>query len=137
METINIDILPGDVTPVCHASQYDVGRTIQINLMQDSKPYEVEFGQRLVLEMKKPDTNVVSAPINYNVGNSTIYFTTTEQMCACPGSNKCEIRITKGNISIGTLNFILEVERDPKIEIESTSEIYDLAQRIIDIVRRW
>lgn len=137
METINIDILPGDVTPVCHASQYDVGRTIQINLMQDSKPYEIEFGQHLVLEMKKPDTNVISAPVNYRTGKSTIYFTTTEQMCACPGSNKCEIRIYKGKTSIGTLNFILEVERDPKVEIESISEIYDLGQRIIDIVKRW
>lgn len=136
METINMDILPGDVTPVCHASQYDVGRTIQINLMQDSKPYDVEFGQRLVLEMKKPDTNVISAPINYRTGNSTIYFTTTEQMCACPGTNKCEIRIYKGETSIGTLNFVLKVERDPKVEIESISEIYDLEQRIIDIVRR-
>lgn len=137
MENIIIDILPGAAWPVCHASQCDVGRVIQINIKDISTLYKINRRDTLIFEMKKPDTTIVTSYVNYSIGSSTIYLTTTEQMCACPGSCLCEIKITKKDYSVGTLNFILEIEEDPGINIESVSEIVDMEQRIIRAVKKW
>ena len=137
MEKITIDILPGDTIPVCHASKCDVGRVIQINLIEDSIPLVLGNDKTLIIEMKKSDTTIVTAPAVYNIGDSSITFVTTEQMCSCPGRNFCEIRFSKKDYSVGSLNFILEIEDDPGKEVESVSEIYDLEQRILDAIRKW
>ena len=34
MESFNLNIIPGKDRPVCHASQYDIGRTIRVNLFE-------------------------------------------------------------------------------------------------------
>lgn len=137
MENIVIDILPGVAWPVCHASQCDVGRVIQINIKDISILYSINEEEILTFEMKKPDTTIVTSPVNYSIGSSTIYLTTTEQMCACPGTCLCEIKITKKDYSIGTLNFILEIEEDPGCNIVSVSEIDDMEQRIMRAVKKW
>lgn len=137
MENIVIDILPGVAWPVCHASQCDVGRVIQINIKDISILYSINEEEILTFEMKKPDTTIVTSPVNYSIGSSTIYLTTTEQMCACPGTCLCEIKITKKDYSIGTLNFILEIEEDPGCNIVSVSEIADMEQRIMRAVKKW
>ena len=137
MENIVLDILPGAAWPVCHASQCDVGRVIQINLKEISKNYSIDGEQYVTFEMKKPDGNVVTSKISYLAGSSTIYLTTTEQMCSCPGSNICEIRIKKKKYNVGSLNFILEIEEDPDNYVESLSEIGDLDLRILDVIKIW
>lgn len=137
MENITIDIIPGDVHPVCHASQKDVGRVIQINIKEISEYFIIDGSKSFVFEMKKPDTCVVTAPVTYSYNDYKLYLTTTEQMCACSGSNICEIKITERKTVIGTLNFILEIEDNPDNITESVSEIYDLEDRIREIVRKW
>ena len=137
MENIVIDILPGVAWPVCHASQCDIGRVIQINIKDISVLYNINEEEILTFEMKKPDTTIVTSPVNYSIGSSIIYLTTTEQMCACPGKCLCEIKITKKDYSVGTLNFILEIEEDPGCNIISVSEIADMEQRIMRAVKKW
>ena len=137
MENVVLDILPGAAWPVCHASQCDVGRVIQINIKDISVLYEINKKETLTFEMKKPDTTIVTSSVNYSIGSSTIYLTTTEQMCACPGTCLCEIKITKKDYSVGTLNFILEVEEDPGCNIVSVSEISDMEQRIMRAIKKW
>lgn len=137
MENIVINFLPGAAPPVCHASQCDIGRVIQINIHDISLLYQIPSDVTLTFEMKKSDTTIVTAPVIYNVGSSVIYLTTTEQMCASPGTCLCEIKITKKDYSVGTLNFILEIEEDPETNINSISEISDLEERIIRAVKRW
>ncbi len=137
MENILIDILPGADWPVCHASQCDVGRVIQINIKDISVLYKIKNKEILTFEMKKPDTTIVTSYVNYSIGSSVIYLTTTEQMCACPGTCICEIKITKKDYSVGTLNFILEIEEDPGVSIVSVSEIVDIEQRILRAIKKW
>lgn len=137
MENIVIDILPGVAWPVCHASQCDVGRVIQINIKDISVLYNINEEEILTFEMKKPDTTIVTSPVNYSISSSIIYLTTTEQMCACPGTCLCKIKITKKDYSVGTLNFILEIEEDPGCNIISVSEIADMEQRIMRAVKKW
>ena len=137
MENIVIDILPGADWPVCHASQCDVGRVIQINIKDISVLYKIKSKETPTFEMKKPDTTIVTSYVDYSIGDSTVYLTTTKQMCACPGTCLCEIKFTKKNYSVGTLNFILEIEEDPGVNIESVSELADIEQRILRAIKKW
>lgn len=137
MENIVIDILPGKDVPVCHASKGDVGRVIQLKLMDGYIPFDLSGYDTLVLDMKKPDTNIVTIPVTYDSNTSIISITTTEQMCSCQGRCLCEIKISNQDVKVGTLNFILEVEDGPGKDIVSVSEIYDLEQRIRDVIKKW
>lgn len=133
MERITLNIVPNGITPVCHASQFDIGRVIRLDLMDGMQGYELT-DEDIELCVRKPDDNIVTAGVEVVSGNTFVYIVTTEQMTACKGDNKCELRITKGETDIGTLNFIMRCEEDPLAEgIESESEIHNLTTQIESI----
>ena len=135
MEQINLNLIPGEIFPVCHASQYDVGRQIRINLFDGPSVFTLSGIETLVLDVKKPDTCVVTVEVT-NTSSDYVIITTTQQMTACPGQNMCEIKITNGSTVIGTLNFIMEVEEDPLNNgVTSQSAIHDLYNQVEEIVR--
>lgn len=134
METFNLNIIPGKTCPVCHASQYDIGRTIRINLFENAAVYTLDGTETVSLSVRKTDGNVVTASVT-NTSDSFVEIVTTEQMTACHGANLCELKIEKGADVIGTMNFILEVEQDPlEGGIASQSEIDNLATQVAAIV---
>lgn len=132
MEQIRLDLIPGKSAPVCHASQYDVGRTIRLNLVEDGSEYSIPAGTTAEIHIRKPDNNIISAAVTATQGNKYIDIVTAEQWTACAGTNLCEIVLTNGGNVIGTINFILEVEMDP-IDGGSASEsvIYNI-QALVD-----
>lgn len=113
MEQIRLDLIPGKNPPVCHASQYDVGRTIRLNLVEGGSEYSIPSGTTAEIHIRKPDNNIISAAVTATQGNKYIDIVTAEQWTACAGTNLCEIVLTNGGNVIGTINFILEVEMDP------------------------
>lgn len=134
METFNLNIIPGKTCPVCHASQYDIGRTIRINLFENAAVYTLDGTETVSVSVRKTDGNVVTASVT-NTSDSFVEIVTTEQMTACHGANLCELKIEKGADVIGTMNFILEVEQDPlEGGIASQSEIDNLANQVAAIV---
>lgn len=132
IETIKLDRVPKGKMPVLHASQYDNGRTHGIDLTNLGEEWKLDGTEKLTINERKVDNNICSMDIeNTFVGSSHIEFASFLQMCACAGSNFCELRISKGGVDIGTLNFILEVEPDPTADgIESESEIRNLKTQI-------
>ena len=120
-EQIYIDLIPGKLPPTCHASQYDIGRTIRINLTEGGAPYTLDGTETITVEVRKPDGNFVTASCTATLGNTYVDVVTTEQMTACAGMNLCNLKIEKGGSTIGTLNFIMAVEQDP-IDGASASE---------------
>lgn len=132
MEQIRLDLIPGKNPPVCHASQYDVGRTIRLNLVEGGSEYSIPSGTTAEIHIRKPDNNIISAAVTATQGNKYIDIVTAEQWTACAGTNLCEIVLTNGGNVIGTINFILEVEMDP-IDGGSASEsvIYNI-QALVD-----
>lgn len=134
MERITLNIVPKGITPVCHASQYDKGREIGLDLMDGLQGFVLSGTETLELRVRKPDNNVVTAAVE-NTSSAFVVFETTEQMTACEGVNLCELRITDGNdVLIGSLNFNMKVEVDPlKDGIESETEIHNLETQIADI----
>ena len=133
MERITLNIIPKGITPVCHASQFDIGRVIRCDITDDLQGY-VFSNETVELRVRKPDDNVVTASVDVVSGDTFVLIETTEQMTACDGVNKCELRIMKGDVRIGSLNFDMKVEVDPlKDGIESETEIHNLETQIHDM----
>ena len=136
MEQIRLDLIPDGSMPVCHASQYDDGRVIRVNLTENGADYTLS-DEVITLGVRKGDGCAVTSAIAFESGKKYVDIVTTEQMCAVAGSNLAELKITKNGAIIGTLNFILQVELDPLDEgINSSSKIHDLqAQVDRDVLR--
>ena len=134
MESFNLNIIPGKDRPVCHASQFDIGRTIRVNLFEGFNVFTLDGTEVISLSVRKPDGNVVTEAVT-NTSDSYVEFVTTEQMTACHGSNLCELKLEKGADVIGTMNFILDVEQDPlEGGVQSASEIDNLQTQVAGMV---
>lgn len=134
MESFNLNIIPGKDRPVCHASQYDIGRTIHVNLFEGFNVFTLDGTEVISISVRKPDGNVVTESVT-NTSDSYVELVTTEQMTACHGSNLCELKLEKGADVIGTMNFILEVEQDPlEGGVQSASEIDNLQTQVAGMV---
>ena len=132
METIKLDLIPGKKMPSLHASQYDDGREHGIDLFDNGVVYKLDGTETLTINERKGDDYICSLDIENTFADTNhIEFASTEQMCAVWGNNICELVIAKGEKTIGTLNFILEVEPSPtEGGIESESEIKNLTRQI-------
>lgn len=134
MEIINLDMVPGKKSPVCHASQYDDGRVIRFNLYDSGLPYTLDGTESITFEVRKPDGNIVISTLT-NTSDSYVDVVTTEQMTAVKGANLCEVRVEKGGTNIGSLNVIMAVEMDPTDGgIASASAIDNLRSQISGMV---
>ena len=134
MEVIKLNLIPNGASPVAHASQYDEGRSIRFDLFEGAEVYTLDGTEVLECDIKKPDGNIVTVAVT-NTSDSYIEVETTLQMCACAGNSFGKIKITKGAKVIGTLNFILAVERSPlEGGIESDSGIHNLQEQIGEVV---
>ena len=131
IEAINLNIIPNGVNPVCHVSQYDTGRQIKINLFEGNNPYIIPSGASFTLNVRKPDNTIVTQSVSGTQGDTFLNITTTQQMTACVGENLCELKLTISTLVVGTLNFIMQVERDVLADgIPSQSEIHDLNELV-------
>lgn len=134
MEQITLNMIPKGITPMCHASQYDKGRHIRLNIMDGLQGYKLT-DETAEIRVRKPDNNIVTAAGTYTAGTAYVDLFTTEQMTACDGDNECELRLTRGEQRIGSLNFKMRVEKDPlKDGIESETVIHNLEQEVADLV---
>ena len=134
MEQVNINIVPNGIKPICHVSQYDKGRQIRLNLYDGDNRYTLSGTETLELDVKKADGTVYTNEIT-NTEDNYLIISTAEEMTSAYGENFCNIKITDDTVVIGSLNFILDVEKSPLDDgVTSSSFIYDLRQQIIDIL---
>lgn len=127
MEIIKLNLIPNGVNPTCHAKQYDEGRVIRFELFDGLTPYTLQSGDTVTLNLRKPDNTIIETSVTATQGNKYVDLVTTEQMCACVGYNLGTFKIANGSVDIGTLNFIMAVERDVLADgIPSQSVIEDL-----------
>lgn len=135
MEIIKLNLIPTGITPTCHCSQYDNGRTIRVDLFNGFTPYVLQSGDTVTLNVRKPDNTIVVTSLTATQGNTYVNIETTEQMCACVGFNLCDLTIENGSKKIGTLNFIMQIERDVLANgIPSQSQIDDLEELVREAV---
>ena len=53
MHTIKVDLVPGKSAPVCYASQFDVGRQIKIELLNNGQPYTLAGTETVTFNERK------------------------------------------------------------------------------------
>ena len=130
MEIIKLNIIPSGVNPTCHASQYDEGRVIRVELFEGLTPFTLQASDEIGLAIRKPDDKIVTMLVE-NTEDNYVDIVTTNQACAVVGANLCELTIKRSSVTIGTLNFFMQVERDPLADgDDSESEIRDLQERV-------
>lgn len=130
MEIIKLNIIPSGVNPTCHASQYDEGRVIRVELFEGLTPFTLQASDEIGLAIRKPDDKIVTMLVE-NTEDNYVDIVTTKQACAVVGANLCELTIKRSSVTIGTLNFFMQVERDPLADgDDSESEIRDLQERV-------
>ena len=135
MEAIKVNLIPNGIPQTCHASQYDEGRQIRLDLFDGFTPYVIKSGDTFTLNVRKPDNHVIIETITGTEGNTYLVIETTEQMTAVMGKNLCEIRVENDGDNIGSLNFIMEVEKDVIANgIPSESVIEDLDALVAEAV---
>ena len=135
MEAIKVNLIPNGIPQMCHASQYDEGRQIRLDLFDGFTPYVIQSGDTFTLNVRKPDNHVVIETVTGTEGNTYLVIETTEQMTAVMGKNLCEIRVENDGDNIGSLNFIMQVEKDVIANgIPSESVIEDLDALVAEAV---
>ena len=108
MQTNNLNVTPTGVMPRVNVSQYDNNREVHFLLFDGSASYTPPTGAEIRVEGTKKDGNGFSYECTYSGNNVTV--TIKSQMTVFAGDVLCELRISKGDLDIGTLNFILGVE---------------------------
>ncbi len=110
-QSINVNVTPGYFPPAINVSQYDVGRTFVLNLVDSSGAYNIPSGATVKLEGTKPSGFGFS--LTGSVSNNAVTFVTTSTVTAEAGVVPCEVSITSSGTVIGTANLNLYVEESP------------------------
>ena len=116
MEKIKLNLIPNGVSPVCHTSQNDNGRLIEVELLDGITPYTLVSGDALTVLVKRPDNILITKDLTAEVGSISTVIDVSSEMTAIEGVNECEIRLTNSDVIIGSLNFFMSVEQALKAE---------------------
>ena len=106
-----LDVVPGGVEPVIHASVGDTNTRIAFELIARCGNFFLQGGTEVAIKGRRSDGEKVTAPAYIN--GSRVYVTLTEGMTASAGRGRYEVVLTKSGKTMGTANFILMVERRP------------------------
>lgn len=115
-QVLTIDLEPNGRAPrvLVHASQYDDGREVRVNLTMEGRPYELPEGATVSLSTRKPSGSITYSAVAATAGESHVVFALTEQMTAEYGASLCELSIIgDGQDPIGTANWLMLVEMSP------------------------
>lgn len=146
-QTCILNMIPSGVMPRIYASQYDKQtNAITFSLYDGITPFTIPSGAAVLINGTKPDKKGFSYSAASWSGNTVICNVTT-QMTAVDGEVLCELRIRTQADIIGSMNFLLVVEKSalkddsvlsetqiPLIEqaIEIAANLADYIQTAVD-----
>ena len=136
-QKIVLNLVPGEVPPMAHVTQDDVGREIQLVLIDGDTPFTLSSSYTYSLHGTKPSgTGFAYDDIVTVVNQNTLEFKTTAQMTVAEGPVRCGLIIYSGDEHIETLNFILMVQR-AALGAETIIDSSDFGSIITDAVAEW
>lgn len=113
-QTMNLNLIPGQVKPRFNISQFDTGsRTLRFLLYNGSQAFNLATGMTVRIEGIKPDLHGFSYFATITAGTNRVEADLTEQMSCVYGDVDCELVLLQGSQRLGTLNFVLTVEKAP------------------------
>lgn len=111
IQTKTVDITPMKITlPVIEMSQYDLGRQVIVHMKDGSDWFDLT-GYTAKLQGTKPSG--FGYTVDGVVDGHDITFASNYDMTSEAGFIPSEVRLTKGGVSLGSLNVILHVEKTP------------------------
>ena len=123
-QELDLNVFPKGMRPAVHISQYDnQNNGLIVYLYNDDVPWTPPSGSGALINGIKPDRKAFSYSA-VNITGNKITFNVTKQMTAVPGSVICEVRVSRGNEIIGTINFELVVEPAPLKDDSVISDSY-------------
>lgn len=138
-QSINLNLITGQVLPRVNASQYDNNtRTLSMYLYDGELTFNIPNGVSGYIQGTKPDRTGFQYAATVTAGSNVVTFDITEQMTAVAGDVTCELVLVDGDGRIATVNFILHVEpaalSDDTVisetELPLIEEAAELAQQI-------
>lgn len=110
-QSINLNLITGQVLPRVNASQYDNNtRTLTMYLYDGELTFNIPNGVSGYIQGTKPDRTGFQYLATVTAGSNVVTFDITEQMTAVAGDVICELVLVDGDDRIATVNFILHVE---------------------------
>lgn len=93
-------------------SQFDTMWRFVFEIIHNNVTWEIPTGATAVLNGHKPDGNVFA--FSGTIANNKVTVDCDVQMTAVAGKTDCELSILADGKTVGTANFILDVEKAPK-----------------------
>lgn len=110
-QSLNTNLIPGQVKPRVNVSQYDKSsRTLSFSLYNGNQAFNISNGMTAMIEGSKPDGHGFQYNANVTVGSNVVTATLTQQMAIVAGEVNCEIVILQGQERLATGNFVIDVE---------------------------
>lgn len=137
-QIIKLNLIPGGVMPVVYASQYDNQTNALIfELYNGDEPFDVPSGAAVLINGTKPPVDGQLTGFSYSaasISGNRVVCNVTQQMTAVPGNVLCELRVRTATQIIGSVNFVLMVERSALNDDTVLSETQiPLIEQAIDI----
>ena len=108
-QSFTLNLIPYGIKPIIHVSQFDTGQTWIFNLKLGNEYYQIPAEASISIQGTLKDGTTFNDACSYS--GHQITATETGQMTRLFGDVPAEIRIIKGDAVIGTLNFIIRVEK--------------------------
>lgn len=112
MERLKLNLVPGGVLTVCHASQYDNGRTVRFDLYDGDSKVTLAGTETITAKLRKPSGSEVTLNVT-NTSSDYVDVVTDSDTCDEAGVYLGELTVVSGSVIIGSANFILLAEMDP------------------------
>lgn len=134
IQSKTVDITPMKITlPVIEMSQYDLGREIIIHMKDGSDWFDLT-GYTAKLQGTKPSG--FGYTVDGVVDGHDITFASNYDMTSEAGFIPSEVRLTKGGVSLGSLNVILHVEKTPHDVNATDGSPETIVPEITELVER-
>lgn len=145
-QDINLDLNTRSPNLILGAKQFDnKSRSIVATILQDGIPINIPSNASATYRIQKPNGTSVwnSAEVLYSENKIKILFSSEDLDCS--GRNVVDILLTIGTYTLGTTNFILDIQSAPVIDDaqedgESKSylaALVDQANEIIEDAQAW
>ena len=145
-QDINLDLNTCSPKLILGAKQYDnKSRSIIATILQDGVPIDIPSNATATYRIQKPNGTCVWNAAEVLTSENKIKILFSHEDLDCSGRNVIDILLSIGTYTLGTTNFILDVQKAPTIDDAQTDEesksylaaLVDQANEIIEDAQAW
>ena len=138
-QVTKLNLIPGGVLPRINVTQYDYGsRVLEFIIYNGDQRFTLASGMTARIQGTKPDRFGFDYAASVSTSNNKITADLTQQMTACHGDVRTELVILKSGERIGTIDFILDVQKAGLSDetVVSDSELPDIIAQATEQMER-